>query len=31
MKQGRGVKRDQVKNQDIQYVQDKYSIKVNDD
>lgn len=31
IKQGRGVKRDQLKPQDIQYVQNKYGIKVNDD
>lgn len=31
IKQGRGVKRNQLKPQDIQYVQDKYNIKVNDD
>lgn len=31
MKQGRGIKRETLKPQDIQYVQDKYNIKVNDD
>ena len=31
MKQGRGIKRDTLKPQDIQYVQNKYNIKVNDD
>lgn len=31
IKQGRGIKRDQLKPQDIQYVQQKYGIKVNDD
>lgn len=31
IKQGRGIKRDQVKISDIQYVQNKYNIKVNDD
>ena len=31
IKQGRGVKRDQVKNSDIQYVKNKYNITVNDD
>lgn len=31
IKQGRGVKREQLKPQDIQYVQNKYHIKVNDD
>lgn len=31
MKQGRGIKRDQLKPQDIQYVQNKYGITVNDD
>ena len=31
IKQGRGVKREQLKPQDIQYVQNKYNIKVNDD
>lgn len=31
IKQGRGVKREALKPQDIQYVQDKYNIKVNDD
>jgi len=31
MKQGRGMKRDTLKPQDIQYVKDKYSITVNDD
>lgn len=30
-KQGRGVKRDNLKSQDIQYVKDKYGINVNDD
>lgn len=31
IKQGRGVKRQALKPQDIQYVEDKYNIKVNDD
>lgn len=31
MKQGRGIKRDALKPQDIQYVQDKYNITLNDD
>ena len=31
MKQGRGVKREYLKNKDIQYVKDKYGITVNDD
>ena len=31
IKQGRGVKREKLKPQDIQYVQDKYKLKVNDD
>ena len=31
IKQGRGIKREQLKPQDIQYVQNKYGIKVNDD
>lgn len=31
IKQGRGVKRDQVKSHDIQYVRNKYNIEVNDD
>ena len=31
MKQGRGIKRETLKNQDIKYVEDKYNIKVNDD
>lgn len=31
IKQGRGIKRDQLKPQDIKYVEDKYNIKVNDD
>ena len=31
MKQGRGIKRNQLKPQDIQYVQNKYGITVNDD
>ena len=31
IKQGRGVRREALKPQDIQYVQDKYKIKVNDD
>lgn len=31
IKQGRGIKRDNLKLQDIQYVKDKYGIKVNDD
>lgn len=31
MKQGRGIKRETLKQKDIQYVQDKYNIKVNDD
>lgn len=31
MKQGRGIKRDALKPQDIQYVQNKYGFKVNDD
>lgn len=31
IKQGRGVKRQALKPQDIQYVQNKYNIKVNDD
>ena len=31
IKQGRGIKRDEVKSRDIQYVQSKYNIKVNDD
>ncbi len=31
IKQGRGIKRDQLKNSDIQYVFNKYGIKVNDD
>lgn len=31
IKQGRGIKRDQLKPQDIQYVQNKYNIIVNDD
>lgn len=31
IKQGRGVKRDQLKPQDIQYVKDKYDIEANDD
>lgn len=31
IKQGRGIKRDTLKPQDIQYVQNKYNIKVNDD
>ena len=31
MKQGRGIKRDTLKPQDIQYVKDKYDITVNDD
>lgn len=31
IKQGRGIKRDQLKPQDIQYVQNKYNITVNDD
>ena len=31
IKQGRGVKRNTLKSQDIQYVQNKYNIKVNDD
>lgn len=31
IKQGRGIKRDQLKPQDIQYVKDKYDIEVNDD
>lgn len=31
IKQGRGIKRDELKPRDIQYVQNKYNIKVNDD
>lgn len=31
MKQGRGIKREYLKNQDIKYVQEKYNIKVKDD
>ena len=31
IKQGRGIRREQLKPQDIQYVQDKYKISVNDD
>ena len=31
IKQGRGVKREQVKSRDIQYVKNKYNIDVNDD
>ena len=31
MKQGKGIKRDSLKPQDIQYVENKYNIKVNDD
>lgn len=31
IKQGRGIKREMLKPQDIKYVQDKYNIKVNDD
>ena len=31
IKQGRGIKRDQVKNSDIEYVKNKYNITVNDD
>lgn len=31
IKQGRGIKRDQVKTSDIQYVKNKYNITVNDD
>lgn len=31
IKQGRGIKRQALKPQDIQYVQDKYNVKVNDD
>lgn len=31
IKQGRGIKRDEVKIRDIQYVKDKYNISVNDD
>lgn len=31
IKQGRGIKRQKLKPQDIQYVQDKYNIQVNDD
>ena len=31
IKQGRGVTREKLKPQDIQYVEDKYNIKVNDD
>lgn len=31
IRQGRGVKRQQLKPQDVQYVQDKYNILVNDD
>ncbi len=31
IKQGRGIKRDQLKPRDIQYVEQKYNIKVNDD
>ena len=31
IKQGRGIKRQALKPQDIQYVQDKYNIQVNDD
>lgn len=31
IKQGRGIKRESLKSQDIQYVQDKYNIKANDD
>ena len=31
IKQGRGIKRDQVKISDIQYVKNKYNITVNDD
>ena len=31
MRQGRGIKRDFLKNQDINYVQRKYNIKANDD
>ena len=31
IKQGRGIKREQLKPQDIQYVQNKYNITVNDD
>ena len=31
IKQGRGIKRDVLKPQDIQYVKDKYGITVNDD
>lgn len=31
IKQGRGIKRESLKQQDIQYVQNKYNIKVNDD
>lgn len=31
IKQGRGIKRESLKSQDIQYVQDKYNIKTNDD
>ena len=31
IRQGRGVKRDEVKSRDIQYVKEKYNITVNDD
>lgn len=31
MKQGRGIKRDQLKLQDIKYIKDNYNIEVNDD
>ena len=31
IKQGRGIKRGQLKPQDVQYVQNKYNIRVNDD
>ena len=31
IKQGRGIKRNQLKPQDVNYVQQKYGIKVNDD
>ena len=31
IRQGRGIKRDEVKSRDIQYVKNKYNIEVNDD
>ena len=31
MRQGRGIKRDNLKNQDIEYVKNQYNIIVNDD